>query len=207
MNLNFFKSNSGAVDARLLAAAIGCSLAVHAVALGGWALWENGHGGSRHPEAPDSALVQVKIQPAQKKSPAEALLGAFHKVRMRSAEQTDRARSRVMPIPAISASRVLEDPATGLVFSAYFKAVKVRLTREAARGGVLLDRDVPVRFVLGRGGDLESVFIPREVPQPLRESLQRLLSEAAPFPAFPSSIRHASIAFEVLFRCDTDVLG
>lgn len=109
----------------------------------------------------------------------------------------------------VTARRVLDDPATGLVFSVYFKAIRAVLMRQASLETAAESpvRELSVRFVLGRDGRVESVLTPDKTPAPLQRLAERLLERAGPFPSFPSSIPHRSIVFDVLFRFDANVLG
>jgi hypothetical protein len=200
-----------------LAAAAGISLLVHAGLIGGWAWWGSGHGGNvpAVPKKPASREIAVKIQPpAASKAPDQAVEKPQTKRLPRDRTQSARtqARSTVTPNTSdpgvVSAKRVLDDPSTGLVFSVYFKAVRAKLVRQAAAEAAAFPAGgLPVHFILARDGSVERVLTPAGTSEAAQSFAERLVAAAGPFPPFPSSIRHASISFDVLFRFDENVLG
>ncbi len=182
---------------RALTAAVVASVLLHGAVIGGWVCWEKGwgtHGGSYRSPAMEIRVKIVPENPETPESPAPA------------GSQEDRVRVRTSAPEAVSANRLLSDPSSGLIFSVYFKAVKAHLAREAASRGFAASEDVTVHFVVSRAGQIEAVSTPPGTPSGVQKAALDLLTAAAPFPPFPSSIRHASIAFEVLFRCDRNVL-
>ena len=202
------KSQADKSKARLIAAAVGGSILMHATVFGGWIWWESERAGS--PDSPAQTHgreIPVRIaHPPKRQTPQQIRIEAQKSLNPVH-EQTSRAQSRSAPLPAVSARRLLEDPETGLIFSVYFKAVKASLARQAQRAGFDSNQSLPVHFVLSRDGSLASVSVPPGTPEAVQTSVRRLLDAASPFPPFPSSIRHVSIAFDVLFRFDSNVLG
>lgn len=201
--MKYLNAGSGSADVRLLIA-VGCSVAVHLAVIGGWALWD--HRSSTAPEGVRAVHgeIRVRVQSPDPDPPAVPMPS----VRKFPAldERQRRALSRQRIPEAVSASRALADPASGLIFSAYFKAVKSRLASEAGRRSFSADRDIPVHFVLTRDGGVAAVSTPPGTPDALRRVVEDLLAAASPFPPFPGSLQHESIAFDVLFRCDRNVL-
>lgn len=199
------KQPFGKSHAKLLAFAAGYSVLVHAAVIGGWVLWESTHSGSGVGRATDTPLeIQVQIK---RRPPADDAIkipsNASQDSQVSAArEQAARTQARTAPTPVVSARKALEDPSTGLIFSAYFKAVKAHLARTAAAHALSLDRDVSIHFILSRDGSIRSVSAPAGASGAVQDAAQTFLEAAAPFPPFPSSIRHASIAFDVLFRFD-----
>lgn len=202
----------GITQQRLLTACA-FSLLLHTVVIGGWAWLESGisTGGSadsrqktadreisvrilaREPEAADRV-------PVGDLAPHPAAAAQSAQIPIRAGESTDAA--------AVSAQRVLDDPSTGLIFSAYFKAVRSKLVRRASKEAVSVPlRELPVHFVLARSGKVEGVWTPKGTPVEAQMFAERLLAAAGPYPPFPRTIRHPSIAFDVLFRFDENVLG
>jgi hypothetical protein len=200
-----------------LAAAAGISLLVHVGLIGGWAWWGSGHGGNvpAVPEKPASREISVKIQPPlPPKTPDPALQKPRTERLSRDQAQSARTQARSAVIPnasepgVVSAKRVLDDPSTGLVFSVYFKAVRAKLVRQAAAEAAAFPTGgLPVHFILARDGSVERVLTPAGTSEAAQGFAERLVAAAGPFPPFPSSIRHASISFDVLFRFDENVLG
>ncbi len=204
---------------RNLAAAAAISLLVHAGLIGGWTWWGAGHVGTipAVPEKPAAREIAVKIQPpsaAKNRGEAAQKLPADGRGLSGDRAQSARAQARsVLPQRAsepgvVSAKRVLDDPATGLVFSVYFKAVRAKLVRQAsAEAAAFPAGGLPVHFILARDGSIERVLTPAATPEAAQAFAERLVSAAGPFPPFPASIRHTSISFDVLFRFDENVLG
>lgn len=198
------KKSTGLVRSRLLPAAVGCSVLLHVTAIGGWALLEKGRGA--HRDRSPSMEIKVKIVQGSADPDHPARREPVSSVSGSGADASASVPARSAAPEAVSANRLLSDPATGLIFSVYFKAVKAHLARQAASVGFAADEDVTVHFVLSRTGQLKAVSTPPGTPAAVQRAAFRLLSAAEPFPPFPSSIQHASIAFEVLFRCDRNVL-
>jgi hypothetical protein len=199
-----------------LAAAAGISLLVHLSLIGGWAWWGAGHAGTvpAVPERPASTEISVKIHPPSSHRNHKARPAAASKGLSDGQAQADRAIARsALPQRAseagtVSAKRVLDDPATGLVFSVYFKAVRAKLVRQAsAEAAAFPAGGLPVHFILARDGSVGRVLTPPGTPEPAQAFAEKLVAAAGPFPPFPASIRHASISFDVLFRFDENVLG
>lgn len=181
-------------ESRTLTAAVAASVLLHVTVIGGWVCWEKGSGVQGGSHRTPSMEIKVKIVPETQESPAAG------------GSQENRVRVRTSAAQAVSANRLLSDPSSGLIFSVYFKAVKAHLAREAASRGFAASQDVTVHFVVSRTGRIEAVSTPPGTPAGVQKAALDLLTAAAPFPPFPSSIRHSSIAFEVLFRCDRNVL-
>lgn len=207
MEEKFLEGTAGKSNRRLLTAA-GCSLLLHAAVIGGWMCWESGRTGGTAADNPAADReIHVKIHPPVPSSEASVRTAVSSEEQSVLKEQAARTQSRAATAPAVSAQRVLDDPATGLIFSAYFKVVKARLARHAEITGSAPGGTVSVRFVLSRDGAVESVRVPDGTAESTLAMVRRLLDAAAPFPPFPASIHHASIAFDVLFRFDSNVLG
>lgn len=193
-------------------AACGLSLLIHAGVAGGlaWRGWfRAGPPGASVEDARREIAVTIRTTAPPSAADANAERGAVTGPG-EAAGQAVRAHSRtaVRSTGSVSASRVLEDPSTGLVFSVYFKAVKATLVRQAALMSASVPaQELPVHFVLTREGTVDALLLPPDTPPVLRSLAERILGAAGPFPPFPASIRHASISFDVLFRFDENVLG
>ncbi|MBP9733868.1 MAG: hypothetical protein KBD07_05805 [Candidatus Omnitrophica bacterium] len=200
----------GITQQRLLMAC-GFSLLLHTAVIGGWAWFESGGISqiSQHETADREISVRIVTRKpdAVERAPDDSPVPNPPAV-VQSGPASSHA-GLAENETAVSAQRVLDDPSTGLVFSAYFKAIRSKLVRRASKESVAMSslKELPVHFVLARNGRVEGVWAPKGTPVEAQRFAERLLAAAGPFPPFPSTIRHPSIAFDVLFRFDENVLG
>ena len=212
MENRFFKNNLGRTEIRLLAAATGWSILIHAAVIGGWVWWGSAGRGAPRAEPGAAAIHEIHVQLRRSNAAAKDPGAAPAAPTAVSKEQSARTRSRALPIRSalalpVPAEKLLNDPETGLIFSASFKAVKSRLSHAAAVSGFKPGQTVSAHFVLSRDGRVAAVSALGTASPAVQTAVRNLLGSASPFPPFPALIRHATIAFDVLFRFDENVLG
>jgi hypothetical protein len=191
------------IQSRLLSIAVAASLSAHMVILGGACWWRSG---SASIESQKSKFheIKVRVRPdtkpvavAASKKPNRVYRPSGH------TDQSSRIRARAAAIPAVSAQRLLNDPKTGLIFSAYFKAVRARLAQAAAdAGGSVEGQSASVRFVLARDGRVLSSSVQKADSSQAAAAANKILEDAGSFLSFPSAISHDAISFDVRFKFD-----